>query len=116
MAPLIAETCKLGTLSVGPPYFNPSFLVPVLPLLALLALGMHARWRRGGLREARRPLLLTLGVALVLALALVFGVYGASAALTPIGATLGLWIILSSLMDPIDRLRRRLSLRRASSA
>src|SRR5476649_1216153 len=35
MAPLIASTLHLGTLSVGPPYFNPSFLVPMLPLLAL---------------------------------------------------------------------------------
>ena len=42
----------LGTLSVGPPYFNPSFLVPMLPMLALLALGIHARWRRGGLSQA----------------------------------------------------------------
>ncbi len=57
MAPLIAQTLHLGTLSVGPPYFNPSFLVPMVPLLALLALGIHARWRRGGLRRRRRRLL-----------------------------------------------------------
>jgi cytochrome c-type biogenesis protein CcmF len=108
LAPLIADTLHLGTLSVGPPYFNPSFLVPVLPLLSLLSLGIHARWRRGGLSQARRTLLITLGVALVLALALVFGLYTHPLALTPIGATLGFWIILSSLVDPLDRLRRRL--------
>ncbi len=56
MAPLIAQTLHLGTLSVGPPYFNPSFLVPVLPLLALLSLGIHARWRRGGLADRARRL------------------------------------------------------------
>jgi cytochrome c-type biogenesis protein CcmF len=108
MAPLIADTLHLGTLSVGPPYFNPSFLVPMLPLLALLSLGIHARWRRGALSEARRALLITLGAALVLAAALVFGVYAHPLALTPIGATLGLWIILSSLIDPVNRLRRGL--------
>src|ERR1700728_339681 len=70
LAPMIADTLGLGTLSVGPPYFNPSFLVPILPLLSLVALGMHARWRRGGLGEARRPVLLALGAALVLGLAL----------------------------------------------
>jgi cytochrome c-type biogenesis protein CcmF len=53
-------------------------------------------------------LLITLGVALVLALALVFGLYTHPLALTPIGATVGFWIILSSLVDPLDRLRRRL--------
>ena len=110
LAPLIADTLGLGTLSVGPPYFNPSFLVPILPMLALVALGMHARWRRGRLGEARRPLLLALGVSLVLALALSLGVYGHPFKLTPIGATVGFWIILSALIDPVDRLRRRLSL------
>jgi len=108
MAPLIADTLHLGTLSVGPPYFNPSFMVPVLPLLALLALGIHARWRRGGLSDARRGLLASFGLAVVLGLALVFGVYTHPIPLTPLGAVLGLWIILSSLIDPIDRLRRGL--------
>ena len=107
LAPMIADTLGLGTLSVGPPYFNPSFLVPILPMLALVALGMHARWRRGGLGEARRPLLAALGVALILGLALSLGVYAHPLTLTPIGATVGLWIILSSLIDPIERLRRR---------
>jgi cytochrome c-type biogenesis protein CcmF len=110
LAPLIADTLGLGTLSVGPPYFNPSFLVPILPMLALVALGMHARWRRGRLGESRRPLLVALGAALVLGLALSLGVYAHPLALTPIGATLGFWIILSALIDPIDRLRRRLRL------
>jgi cytochrome c-type biogenesis protein CcmF len=108
MAPLIASTLHLGTLSVGPPYFNPSFLVPMLPLLALLSVGIHARWRRGALGEARRSLLLTLGLSLVLAIALAFGLYTHPLPLTPIGATLGFWIILSSLIDPLNRLRRRL--------
>jgi cytochrome c-type biogenesis protein CcmF len=106
MAPLIAGTLHLGTLSVGPPYFNPSFLVPVLPLLALLSLGIHARWRRGGLRESRRRLIVSFAFSAVLALALVFGVYAHPLPLTPIGAVLGIWIILSSLIDPLDRLRR----------
>ena len=110
LAPMIADTLGLGTLSVGPPYFNPSFLVPILPMLALVALGMHARWRRGGLGEARRPVLLALGVALILGLALSLGVYAHPLKLTPVGAVIGIWIILSSLIDPIDRLRRGLRL------
>ena len=109
MAPLIADTLKLGTLSVGPPYFNPSFLVPVVPLLALVALGMHARWRRGGLGGARRPVLIALAISVVLGLALCLGVYMHPLPLTPVGAIVGCWIILAALIDPIDRLRRRQS-------
>src|SRR6202167_63129 len=107
LAPLIADPLGLGPLSVGPPYFNPSFLVPVLPMLSLVALGMHARWRRGGLGEARRPVLLALGAALILGLALSLWVFAHPLTLTPIGATVGLWIILAALIDPIQRLRRR---------
>ena len=110
LAPQVAQTFNLGTLSVGPPYFNPSFFVPTLPLLALLALGIHSRWRRGGLSAARRVLTLTFIAAVALALVAAFAIYGHPLVLTPVGATLGLWIILSSLVDPIDRLRRRLSL------
>jgi cytochrome c-type biogenesis protein CcmF len=107
LAPLISDTLHLGTLSVGPPYFNPSFLVPIVPLLALVALGMHARWRRGGLGAARRPVLLALGVSLVLGLALSLGVYMHPLLLTPVGAVVGCWIILAALIDPIDRIRHR---------
>jgi cytochrome c-type biogenesis protein CcmF len=107
LAPLIADTLKLGTVSVGPPYFNPSFLTPVVPMLALMAVGMHARWRRGGLGGARRPVLIALGVALILGLALSLGVYMHPLPLTPVGAVVGCWIILASLIDPLARLRRR---------
>ncbi|MGH8256658.1 MAG: heme lyase CcmF/NrfE family subunit, partial [Steroidobacteraceae bacterium] len=107
LAPMIAQALHLGTLSVGAPYFNPSFLAPVLPLLALVALGMHARWKRGGLGEARRPLTWLLCIALIVALALAFGAYGHPMPLTPVAATFGIWIILSALIDPINHLRRR---------
>ena len=33
--------------------------------------------------------------------------------MTPLGMVLGLWIIVSSLFDPVDRLRRRLTLSRS---
>ncbi len=107
LAPLISETLGLGTLSVGEPYFNPSFLVPMLPLLALLGVGIHARWRRGGLAQPPHRLLLLAGVAVLLGVGLAAGVYGRHGLLTSLGATLGLFILASSLLDPIERLRHR---------
>jgi cytochrome c-type biogenesis protein CcmF len=113
MAPLIADALKLGVVSVGPPYFNPTFLLSMLPLLALLPVGIHANWKRGRLKDSQRVLLLTFVAAGVLACGLVFGLYRNGRVLTPIGATLGVWIVLASLVDPIARWRRHLSVPRA---
>jgi cytochrome c-type biogenesis protein CcmF len=113
LAPLIADTLGQSALSVGPPYFRPTFLLAILPLLTLVTIGMHARWKRGRLSDSKRMLLVTLGIASVFALAVVLGVYSGKHALAVVGVGLGAWIILSSLVDPIDRLRRRLSLSRS---
>jgi cytochrome c-type biogenesis protein CcmF len=89
--------------------------VPILPLLALLGVGMHARWRRGGFVQPPRRLLTLAGIALVLGIALAVGVYARHGVLTTIGAVLGCFIILSSLLEPLDRLRRRQGLTAATA-
>ncbi len=113
LAPLIADAMKIAPISVGSPYFDSLFPMLMLPLGALVAVGIHAAWKRGQLGNHRGRILLGLGAALLIGLVLVYGVYGAGKPLTPIGMVLGVWIILSSLIDPIDRLRRRLTLPRA---
>jgi cytochrome c-type biogenesis protein CcmF len=55
MAPLISDALGLGTLSVGTQYFNPTFLLPILPLLAL-APGAAARAARHAADHADRRL------------------------------------------------------------
>jgi cytochrome c-type biogenesis protein CcmF len=113
LAPLIADSLKLGTLSVGPPYFNPTFMISMLPLLALLSVGIHANWKRGRLKDSERALLYTLVAAAVLGSGFVFGLYAHGSLLSAVGTTLGVWILLSSLIDPLDRWRRGLTLSRA---
>jgi cytochrome c-type biogenesis protein CcmF len=113
MAPLIADALHLGTLSVGTPYFNPTFMLSMLPLLALLSVGIHANWKRGHLADKTRTLLLTFVVAAIAGVILVFGIYSHGKVLSPVAAALGGWIILSSLVDPVDRIRRKLSLPRS---
>jgi cytochrome c-type biogenesis protein CcmF len=113
LAPLISDALKLGTVSVGPPYFNPTFMLSMLPLLALLSVGIHSNWKRGRLKDKQRTLLYTFIAATVLGCGLAFGIYSHGHVLTPVGATLGVWIVLSSLVDPIDRWRRGLTVSRA---
>ncbi len=113
IAPLIADTLGQGALSVGAPYYRPTFLLTIIPLLTLLSIGIHANWKRGRLAESRRALLGTLALACAFALAVVAGVYAGRHVLSFVGVALGVWIILSSLVDPIDRWRRKLTLSRA---
>ena len=110
--PLFMDGLDLGKISVGPPYFRAVFLVPMLPLLALLGVGMHAAWKRARLAPLKRPLLIGLAVAFVLALA---GSLMAFGRVTPalVGLTAGLWIIYSALREPVSRLRKRQMLPRA---
>jgi cytochrome c-type biogenesis protein CcmF len=110
MAPFIADVLGLGTLSVGAPYFNPTFLLPMFPLVALVSLGTFSRWKRGGLKESRQRILGSFVLALVIGLAMIVGIYGDRSVLGPIGVVLGLWILVSALIDPVDRLRRGMSL------
>jgi cytochrome c-type biogenesis protein CcmF len=113
IAPLISSALGLGKLSVGPPYFNPTFLLSILPLLALLSVGVHASWKRGNLGNRSRAIIVTLIAAAVIGCAVVFGLFTGGRVLSPVGVGLGVWIILSSLIDPIDRLRRHISIPRA---
>jgi cytochrome c-type biogenesis protein CcmF len=113
LAPLIADAFKQRPLSVGAPYYDMLFPLLMLPLVALVSIGIHASWKRGALGASRLRILGGFVVALVAGLLVVYAGYGPGKWLTPIGMVLGIWIILSSLFDPVDRLRRKLSLSRA---
>jgi cytochrome c-type biogenesis protein CcmF len=106
--PLFMDALELGKISVGPPYFELVFLVPMLPLLALIGVGMHAAWKRGLLGSARNRLLIIAGSALAVALVLGAAAYGEIRPLTTIGFALALWVMATSLAIPVARLRARL--------
>jgi cytochrome c-type biogenesis protein CcmF len=74
--PLFMDALELGKISVGPPYFELVFLVPMLPLLALIGVGMHAAWKRGLLGSARNRLLIIAGSAFAAALIIGAAAYG----------------------------------------
>jgi cytochrome c-type biogenesis protein CcmF len=113
LAPLIADAIGKGPLSVGSPFFDMLFPVFMLPLMVLVAVGIHAAWKRGQLGKSRARILGGLAAAVLVGLLVVYVGYGPGKWLTPIGVVVGLWIIVSSFFDPIDRLRRGLTLPRA---
>ncbi len=110
--PLFLDALNMGKISVGPPYFNVVFLIPTLPLLFLLAIGMHAAWKKAKLEETKKPLLVMFAAAAVFGLVVPLVAYGQFHVMTFIGLTAGVWVILSSLYEPFQRLRLKQSLSR----
>jgi len=108
LSPLLYEELGLGKISVGPPVFALMFLVPMLPLLAFLAIGMHSAWRRGKLDVGAQPLVWLLAAAALVSVAIQGLAFGSFHWVGLIGFTFGFWIIFSALLDPIRRWRRGL--------
>jgi cytochrome c-type biogenesis protein CcmF len=110
--PLFLDALNMGKISVGPPYFNMVFLIPTLPLMVLLAVGMHALWKHGKLDEKKRPLLAMLAAAIAAGVLVPIVAYGGFHPMASVGLTVAFWVILSSLYEPVRRLINKQSLSR----
>ena len=110
LAPLVVEVLNAGKISVGAPWFNIAFAIPMIPLVLLMGLGMHAAWRS----QPVQPWLRILRVPAVIALAVGIGIpvaYGnAFGAVAVIGSIAGVWIIVVSLLQPLRAWRSRVRL------
>jgi cytochrome c-type biogenesis protein CcmF len=110
LSPLVYEILGLGKISVGPPVFAVMFLVPMLPLMVFLAIGMHSAWRRGKLTVAAQPLGWLLALSMALTLVIQGLVFRELHWVGFIGFSVGFWVMLSALLEPLRRRRRGLSM------
>jgi len=106
LAPLVFEVLELGKISIGPPWFNIAFIIPMLPLVFLIGIGMHTAWRH-------QPSNLLQGRLGVVAIAsVVFGIlipgllYGRFGLMISVGVIAALWVMATSLMEPLRSWRR----------
>ena len=111
--PLILDALGLGKISVGEPYFSLVFMVPMLPLAILLGIGPHVRWYSDNVARLAGVLRWPLAVGLVGMLIVGVFVYGAGSILTYVGIFAGLWILASSLAEPVVLLRSQRRMPRA---
>ncbi len=102
--PLILDGFNLGKISVGPPYFETAFLIPMLPLVLAMGVGMHTIWRSTDATQLARRLRWPALIALVGGIAVPWVVYGSQSILTAVGIVAGLWVVAASLRDPVLRL------------
>lgn len=106
LAPLIVELINGEKISIGAPWFEVAFLVPMLPLVFLLGLGMHTAWRKQNtgslLNTIRTPAIIGIGGGVVLPLMF----YGRASLLLVVGTISAVWMVASSLVQPIRSWRR----------
>jgi cytochrome c-type biogenesis protein CcmF len=110
LSPLVYELLGIGKISVGPPVFAVMFLVPMLPLMVFMGVGMHSVWRRGKLTATAEPLGWLIGVAVALSVAIQGLVFREFHPVGLIGFSFGFWIIFSALLEPVRRLRQKQAL------
>jgi cytochrome c-type biogenesis protein CcmF len=106
LAPLVIEMATGGKISIGPPWFNIAFLVPTIPLIILLGLGMHTAWRSQDKTPWTRMLRLPAIAALVLGVVIPLFIYGRISVLLVVGCAAAAWIVVMSLIHPIRSLLR----------
>jgi len=105
--PLIIDALGLGKISVGVPWFNMMFLLPMLPLAVLLGVGMHTAWRQMSVPPLLYRLRWLAAIAAVAGVGLPLAVFGAASVLTMAAVAIGIWVCASALLDPVRKLISR---------
>jgi len=101
--PLALETLTGDKISVGPPYFNFTFGILILPLLLLVPVGPFLSWKRADLAAALTRLWLAALIAIVVAL-IAYAWSRPGPWLAPLGIGIGLWLAVGSLVELAQRI------------
>ncbi len=110
LAPLFYDAMGLGKISVGPTVFEIAFLLPMLPLVILVSIGMHTTWRQSDGAAIRKILTLPLVLGLIGGLAIPWLAWERPSFLTWLGMSVGIWVMAAALVVPLRALRGRQSL------
>jgi cytochrome c-type biogenesis protein CcmF len=106
LAPLFVELLDGSKISVGPPYFEIAFAIPMVPLVLLMAIGMHTAWRNQAPKALVKKLRLPAMVAVVVGILIPLIFYGGTSVMLAVGAIAAIWVMLASVLDPIRSWRR----------
>lgn len=96
--PLVLEALTGDKISVGPPFFNMTFGLLMLPLLVVVPFGPLLAWKRGDLLGVLQRLYFVAGLSLVAALALLYIKHGGPI-LAALGLAAGFFLIFGAAAD-----------------
>ena len=102
--PLIVESLGMGTLSVGPPYFNLVFVPLMAPAMFLMGIGPLARWKKASLPDLVTRLRWAFVISVLSAVTLPF-LFGQWKWLVSLGLLLAIWIVATVIVNIWERVR-----------
>ena len=102
--PLFIDVIGEDKVSVGPPFFNATFVPLMVPLIVAMAAGPLMSWKRadlaGVLGRLRVAIVLTVAVAVA-----VFWIGWRDSLGATLGVALAVWLLVGTVTDLADRLR-----------
>jgi cytochrome c-type biogenesis protein CcmF len=102
--PLIRQATTGEAISVGPPYFNLTFVPLMIALILVLPAGPLLAWKRGDAAGAAQRLWLAAALALLAGLA-TFAFVSPRKAFAALGLALGAWLIVGGIAELVERTR-----------
>lgn len=105
--PLILDYTGGGSLSVGEPYFNMTFVPIALMTGVILGFGVVTRWKRTPVDLVLRKLMIPAVLSVVVALVTPLLMVGEINALSVIGLMVAAWVAFATLRDVWDKTATR---------
>lgn len=102
--PLLLDGLTGMKITVGPPFFNYTFVPIFVPLLCLAPLGPLLGWKRADVKAAAERLLAAAGLALVACLA-TFAIVRDGPWLAPFGMALAVWLVAGAASEIAWRIK-----------
>ena len=102
--PLIVDLLGGDKISVGPPYYNRTFVPVMAPLLLAMVIGPMLRWKRDDLSVALARLRWPASIAVAVALLILVLTLGKGLA-TALGFGVAAWLIAGTLWQLVGRLK-----------
>ena len=110
MFPLVHKELGLGSISIGPPFFNQVFSVWLVPFALLLGLGPLIRWKRQQFESLKSSLFVMATVSVLLGFVLPFVVADTLYGLSVMGTLLSVWVIMGTVEDLRQKHKKGVSL------
>jgi len=102
--PLILEAVNGEKISVGPPFFNSSFIPIMLPLIFLMGIGPFLSWKRADLRGILQRLMVVAVLSALIALGSWYLTTGGPA-LAILAIALAFWLLLATAKEWAMRIK-----------